>query len=223
MAEKIRVLLADDHPLVRAGIRAILDAEPDLEVSGEAGDGHQTRRLAEQLRPDVLLLDLSMPGPPASETVQYLGERCPGLKVLVLTAYDDDAYVRGLMAAGAAGYVLKDEMPEAIVRAIRTVMSGDTWLSSSLVRKLVEGDAVESDTPKEPRLTDREMRVMRLVLAGKTDREIARELSLAERTVRYALRSVYDKLGVDSRVEAAVRAAQLGLPGEEEDDAGPRR
>jgi DNA-binding NarL/FixJ family response regulator len=209
MGEKIRVLLADDHPLVRAGIRTILSGEPDLELVGEAADGDEARRLTLEIGPDVLVLDLSMPGPTAHDTVLYLRKHCPLTRVLILTAYDDEAYVRALVAAGVAGYVLKDEMPETIVRALRTVWKGDTWLSGALVQKLVRPG--EASIVEAPRFSRREVQILRLVLAGKTDRDIGRELGLAERTVRYALRSVYDKLGVDSRVEAAVRAAQLGL------------
>ncbi len=207
----IRVVLADDHPLVRAGIRAILSAEEDLEVVGEAANAEDARLLTVERNPDVLLLDLSMPGPPPTDTVVYLRKRAPQTRVLILTAYDDDTYVRELISAGVAGYVLKDEMPEAMVRAIRTVIRGDTWLSGSLVRALAQGMQESVQDESGPRLSKREREVMRLVVSGKTDREIGRELGLAERTVRYALRSVYDKLGVDSRVEAAVRLSGLGL------------
>jgi len=211
---QIRVLLADDHPLVRAGIRATLCSEPDLIFVGEAADGYEARRLAEELRPDVLLLDLSMPGPPAVETVTYLRQHCPDVKVLVLTAYDDDAYVRGLVSAGVAGYVLKDEVPEAVVRALHSVMQGDTWFSRSLMQRLSQNPASDADASSEEGeslLTGRELQILQLLVAGKTDREIGQALSLSERTVRYCLRNIYDKLRVSNRIEAACRASQLGV------------
>ena len=133
----IKVLLADDHPLVRAGIRATLCGEPDLVLVGEADNGRDARRFAEDVRPDVLLLDLSMPGGPAAvETVAYLRENCPEVRVVILTAYYDDAYIRGLIQAGVAGYILKDEVPEAVVRALHAVAQGGTWFSRSMVAKL---------------------------------------------------------------------------------------
>jgi DNA-binding NarL/FixJ family response regulator len=210
----IRVLLADDHPLVRAGIRATLCNEPDLIFVGEAADGYEARRLAVELRPDVLLLDLSMPGPPAVETVTYLRQHCPDVKVLILTAYDDDAYVRGLINAGVAGYILKDEVPEAVVRALHSVMQGDTWFSRPLMQRLTQNPLPDPDASgegEEAQLTGREVQILQLLVAGQTDREIGQALSLGERTVRYCLRNIYDKLRVSNRIEAACRASQLGL------------
>ena len=211
MDGQVRILLADDHPLVRSGVRVTLGDEPDLLVVGEATDGLQARRMALDVQPNVLLLDLSMPGPPAHETVIYLRQHCPQTKVLILTAYDDDAYVQGLVAAGVAGYVLKDEMPETVVSALRTVVQGDTWFSSSLLGRLGRRKTPASSRGEFSWLTPHELQTLVLVMAGRTDREIGEEMNLAERTVRYRLRSVYDKLGVEGRVEAAVRAAELGL------------
>ena len=210
----IRVLLADDHPLVRAGIRATLCNESDIVFVGEAADGVEARRLTEEREPDVLLLDLSMPGPSAIETVTYLRERCPGVKVLILTAFDDDAYVRGLVNAGVAGYILKDEVPEAVVHALHTVVEGGTWFSRHLMKKLTQppsGNAEAADDEEEPQLTGREVQILQLLVEGLTDREIGQVLGISERTVRYCLRNVYDKLRVSNRVEAAYRASTLEL------------
>ncbi len=196
---------------MRAGIRATLTAECDLMLVGEAADGHEAQRLSRELEPDVLLLDLNMPGPSAFETVAFLREHCPQVKVVMLTAYDDDTYVHGLVAVGVAGYVLKDEIEEAVVRAIHTVMQGDTWFSRTVVDKLARSATEEASPAEKPVLTERELEVLRLLVAGKTDQQIGQELSIAERTVRRHLRSIYDKLGVDTRVEAAAQAVRQGL------------
>ncbi len=207
----IRVLLADDHPLVRAGLRAALAPEDDITLAGEAADGHETQRLAGDLQPDVLLLDVSMPGPPAVETVAFLRAECPGTKVLVVTAYKDPALVRGLLAAGARGYVLKDEPNAAVVHAIRVVAQGGSWVSRPVIEGLVQPETDEATGVVAPALTGQETAVMQLMVAGKADAEIGRALQISERTARRHLRSIYDKLHVDTRVEAAVRAVQLGL------------
>ncbi len=207
MAQPTRLVIADDHPLVRMGIRTTLSADETLELVGEAVDAQQARELCLRLRPDVLLLDLSMPGPAPTDTVTWLRERCPETKVVVLTAYDDDAYVRGLLAVGVRGYILKDEMPETIVRAVQTVVRGDTWFSLSLLKNL----ARPAQEPGGIELSDRELRILQLAVWGRTDRGIGEELFLSERTVRYHLRHIYEKLGVDSRVEAVAQAVQLGL------------
>lgn len=211
MPAAIRVMLADDHPLVRAGLRAALASEDDISLVGEAADGHETERLARELQPDVLLLDVSMPGPPAVETVAFLQAQCPGTKVLVVTAYQNPALVRGLLAAGVAGYVLKDEPNAAVVNAIRVVAEGGSWVSRPVMETLVQPSSSGGTQPPSPALTGQEAAVLRLMVAGKADVEIGHALHISERTVRRHLRGVYDKLHVDTRVEAAVRAVQLGL------------
>jgi DNA-binding NarL/FixJ family response regulator len=132
---------------------------------------------------NVLLLDLNMPGPSAFETVAYLREHCPQVKIVMLTAYDDDTYVHGLVAAGVAGYVLKDEIEEAVVRAIRTVMQGDTWFSRKVVDKLARPAIGEAPFTERPTLTDRELEVLRSVALGLTDKEIAQELNIMHSTI----------------------------------------
>ncbi len=210
MTEHIRVVLADDHPLVCDGLCARLTSEPDLMLVGVATDGHAVQRLCQELHPDVLLLDLHMPGPSPFETVPWLREHCPETKVLVLTAYDADAYVRRLVAAGVAGYVLKDETTRTVVAAIRAVMAGGTWFSRSVVAKLAaKPDPVECCS--DPGLTQREVAVIQLMVRGKTEQEIGQELGIAERTVRYHLHHIYDKLSVNTRVEAAAQAIRLQL------------
>lgn len=211
MIKPIRVVLADDHPLVRAGIRTTLLAEEDLALVGEASDSAEAGRLCEELLPDVLVLDLNMPGPPVIEVVTAARKRGPDLKILALTAYDDDAYVYAMLAAGATGYVLKDEAPEAIVRAIRAVVQGGVWFSSAISGKLLDGKVGPAPPPSLPALTDRELAVLRLVVEGRTNQEIGNALGISEKTVEKHLREVFTKLGVASRVEAAVLAVRQRL------------
>ncbi len=207
----IRVLLADDHPLVRAGIRATLTREENVTLVGEAINGDGVRRLCQDLTPDVLLLDIRMPGPPPAQTVAYLRQQCPDVKVLVLTAYDDDAYVRGLIGAGAVGYVLKDEAPETVVRAIRSVMRGDSWFSRAIVEKLAQSDTDWPALATTPSLTITEHDILVMMAQGWDNSRIATTLSLAGQTVRNYTSRIYDKLGVGSRAEAIVWARERGL------------
>lgn len=211
MPATIRVVLADDHPLVRAGLRAALAPEDDITLVGEAADGHETLRLARELQPDVLLLDVSMPGPPAVETVATVQAQCPGTRVLIVTAYHSPALVRGLLAAGVASYVLKDEPNAAVVNAIRVVAQGGSWVSRPVMNALVQPSPSGGTEPPCSALTEQEAAVLCLMVAGRADHEIGHTLHISERTVRRHLRGVYDKLGVNTRVEAAVRAVKLGL------------
>lgn len=211
MTASIRVLLADDHPLLRTGLRAALAPEDDIALVGEAADGREAQRLAQELQPDVLLLDVSMPGPPAFETVAHVREHCPATKVLIVTAYDNPALIQGMLAAGVAGYLLKDEPNAVVVQAIRIVAQGGTWVSRPVLEVLVQPKSAGVVEEEAPALTDQELDVLRLMVTAKGDAEIGQALNLSERTVRRYLRSVYNKLGVNTRVEAAVRAVQLGL------------
>ncbi len=201
MTVPIRVLLADDHPLVRAGIRATLAGE-GITIVGEATNSREAWQLCRDLQPDVLLLDLSMPGPSPFDTMRRLQEDCRTVRVVILSAYDDPAYVRGLAIAGVAGYVLKDEAPETVARAIRSVMDGGTWFSRSVMAKLVRG---RPDTPGQgtiARLTDRERKLLQLLARGLDNARIAATLGLGEQTVRNYLSQLYAKIGVHSRAEA---------------------
>jgi DNA-binding NarL/FixJ family response regulator len=207
----ITVLLADDHPLVRTGIRTALSAAPSLVLIGEATTGDEAQQLCQQHRPDVLLLDLHMPGPPPVDTVRFLQTHTPTIRVLILTAYDDDVYVKDMLRAGVAGYILKDVATESIVQAIVTVAQGGTWLSQSIAEKLVQWGTGEHQSRTPANLTPRETEVLRLVTAGKTNQEIGGQLAISEKTVEKHLREIFIKLGVASRVEAAVRAVRENL------------
>jgi len=209
MSQSIRVLLADDHPLVRAGLRTTLEAEPDIVIAGEASDGDEAQRQCAALQPDILVLDVNMPGPPALATLAAVPDVCPRTRVVVLTAYDDDAYVRGLVLAGAMGYVLKDEAPEALVQAVRTVAQGGTWFSRPVVENLVR--PAERDESDAPSLTERESQIMRLIAQGWDNARIAEELYLSEQTIRNYVSRLYGKIGVQTRAEAVVWGREHGM------------
>lgn len=197
----ISVLLADDHPLVRTGIGTVLKMEADLVLVGEAPNGYETRRLCEILSPDVLLFDLNMPGPPPIETVEFLKQRCPHVKILVLTAYDDDAFVCSLVTAGVRGYILKDEATQVIVQAIRTIIQGGSWFSRTVLEKLAQASVGRLGTPV---LTFRERQLLNFIAQGWSNTRIAMQMGLAEQTVRNYASRLYIKLGVQSRAEAII-------------------
>lgn len=202
----IRVLLADDHPFIRSGIRAELAEEDDILVVGEAGSAEEVMARCPELWLDVLVLDLSMPGPPPRETVAFLKQHCPDLKILVLTAFQEEAYIRGLVALGVKGYVLKDEATEALVDAIHAVQRGETWFSQSVLEKLSSG----GQGVGEVSLTTRELEILKLLRQGLTNKEIAYHLRIAERTVRYHVENLLDKLQARNRPEAVANAIQKG-------------
>ncbi len=205
---KIRVALADSHPVTRAGIRAILSVDEDIDVVGEAEDGHLAQRLCQVQTPDVLLLNLNMPGPPAAEVIVNLRRQCPAVKVLVFAAQEEEALVRGMIAAGAAGYMLENEVPEMVARGVRAITHGITWFSPGVVERLARGseDAMRGASA----LTPREMQVLALIARGYDNATIASELTLSDQTVRNYISRIYAKLNVDSRVKVMVWGREHG-------------
>lgn len=211
MGSVTRVMLADNHALIRSGIRTTLSTEQDITLVGEAVDGEQAQQLCVELMPDVLLLDLQMPGHRPIETVNFIRQRCPDTKVIILTAFDDDAYVRGLVAAGVAGYVLKDDALETLAQAIRIVMQGGNWFSRPVLRILAEGRAATSNGTEEPGLSSRDHQLLRMLARGWDNHHIASEMNLADQTVRNYISELYQKLGLKTRGEAIIWARERGL------------
>lgn len=209
----IRLLIVDDHPVVRDGLRGIFSGEPTYEVLGEAADGAEAVAMAEKLRPDVILMDLHMPGMDGVKAIRELVKRGSPARILVLTTYDQDSYVLPAIEAGATGYLLKDAPREELMRAVRAVAEGKTVLSPSVAGKLVS----QVRGPQREALSPREMEILRLIAAGNTNREIARKLFISEATVKTHLLHIYEKLGVPDRAAAVSAAYQRGLlsPGEE--------
>ena len=213
MGTTIRVLLADDHVMVRQGIRRFLEDAGDIEVVAEAEDGAAALRLVEAQRPDVAVLDIRMPQVTGVEATRQIKERFPQVRVLILTAYDDDPYVFTLLQAGADGYVLKTASGNELVRAVRTVHQGGTMLSPEIAAKVVRQVATrrpEQAAEQIEPLTGRELDVLRLAAQGMTNRAIGHALQISPRTVQGHLASIYGKLGVNSRTEAVTEALRRG-------------
>jgi DNA-binding NarL/FixJ family response regulator len=215
VAEAIRVVLADDHPVVRSGIRAALEAEGDIKVIGEANDGHEVQEIIVSLAPDILLLDLNMPGPKATDTITFVRENSPQTKVVMLTAHDEDAYIRAVMRAGVSGYLLKEEAVDTVVKAVRAVRKGAAWYSQEIAERFVQWQFNREPEIDDTHLTAREKELLTLVAKGWDNARIAEELGLAEQTVRNYTSTIYEKLEVHSRAEAIVWARERGFADEE--------
>jgi DNA-binding NarL/FixJ family response regulator len=209
----IRVVLAEDHTLVRDGIRTLLGLVPDLELVGEAADGEETVRVVEQVKPDLLLLDMRMPRGDGLHVVTELARREKLPPTLVLTTFDDEEAALDVIAAGARGFLLKDIKLETLVEAVRTVAAGGTMMRPGLserAERLLADRGASTATPTDGDITTREREVLRLLVAGYSNREIARALFVAEGTVKNHVSNILAKLGVRDRTRAVLKAVERG-------------
>jgi DNA-binding NarL/FixJ family response regulator len=211
MTGTIRVVIADDHPLILQGVRETLRKADDITVVGEATRGDDAQRVCQELRPDVLLLDLQMPGPTAHETVTVLHTQCPTVRVVILTAYDDAIYIHRMIATGIAGYVLKDEVTDVVLTAVRTVAQGGTWFSRCVLETLATWQPSVGVQTRRPHLTRREQQLLDGIAQGWRNDRIATELNLTEPTVRHYVSNLYTKLDISSRGETVVWAKEHGF------------
>lgn len=211
----IRILIADDHSVIRAGLRAILSTQPDLEIVGEAADGNEALRLANDLQPDVILTDISMPGPVGGgiAVARRLKETSPAIRVLILTVHEDESLLREAIRAGAAGYIVKRAAETELISAVQAACRGDLYVHPSMTRVLFKDLTTLPVTRPLPTelLTSREMDVLRLLAKGYTNRQIADVLCLSMRTVEGHRASVMSKLNLRSRVELTSYAEEHGL------------
>ncbi|MEW6523087.1 MAG: response regulator transcription factor [Bacillota bacterium] len=210
----LRVLIADDHALLRQGVRQVLELEDDIEVVGEAAGGHQAIDLQRSLRPDVVILDISMPDLNGVEAAAAIKRHDPDVGIVILTIHSDDPYVFAAVQAGVAAYVLKDVRPELLVRAVREAAAGRSYLNPSVAHQLMREYArLATGGGRTPmaELTGRETEVLSLVAAGMTNSQIARTLFISEKTVKNHLSRVFEKLGVSDRTNAALLAVRHGL------------
>ncbi len=219
-AQTVRILIADDHPIFRDGLRRLLEAEADLQVLGEAADGAEAVKLARQLKPDILLLDLAMPKHPGLEALRDLSV-APGafpVRVILLTAAAEKSQIVEALQLGARGVVLKDSATQLLLKAIHTVMAGEYWVGRESVSNLVQylrtlmQSSVDEARQKKFGLTPRELEIVSAVVAGYANKEIAEYFKISEDTVKHHLSNIFDKLGVSTRLELALFAVNQALP-----------
>ena len=215
MPESIRILVVDDHAVVREGLRTFLELQEDFQVVGEAGDGEEAVGLAERLRPDVVLMDLVMPGLDGVGAMQRLRSRLPDCRVIVLTSFADDDRLLPAIQAGAAGYLLKDTRPSELARAVRAAHAGEALLDPTVAARLVDAIAQAPGSEPPQRLTPREHQVLELIARGLSNKLIARELEISEKTVKAHVGHLLGKLGVTDRTQAALYAVRAGIVGGE--------
>ena len=207
MSARIRLLVADDHPVVRDGLKGMLASQPDMEVAGEAANGAEAVALAARLRPDVVLMDLRMPVMDGVTAISGILAGCPGARVLVLSTYDADADIMRAVEAGATGYILKDAPREELFRAIRSTARGEAYLSPAVAARVLG----RMRAPSEERLSPREVEVLAMVAKGSSNKEIARALRVSEATVKSHLLHAFAKLGAGDRTQAVTLAVRKGI------------
>lgn len=205
--KKIRILLVDDHPVVREGLLGMLAGQPDFEVVGEGADGSEAVRMNAELRPDVILMDLRMPGVDGVSAIREINARLPETNILVLTTYDSDADIVRAVEAGATGYLLKDTPREELFRAVRAAARGESVLAPAVAARLM----TRMRAPAEESLSAREIEVLELVSKGNSNKQVARSLHISTATVKTHLIHIYDKLGVKDRTSAVTAALEKGI------------
>ncbi len=215
MMDKIRILLADDHALLRQGTAELLQHEPDFEVVGQAGDGLEAVRMAHEAQPDIVIMDVRMPALSGIDATRQLQRELPKVRVLVLTAYDDDQYVFSLLQAGASGYLLKTAPASELIRSIRQVQVGESPLSPAIARKVVArlnagASPTAEDATSPDALTPRELEILQFLAQGMNNRDIAEALYISDRTVQTHLTNIFAKMQVSSRLEAVLKGIRLG-------------
>ncbi|MDP1715726.1 MAG: response regulator transcription factor [Anaerolineales bacterium] len=207
---KIRVLLADDHHIVRAGIRQLIESAGDLQIIAEAGDGEEAQALIQKYKPDVAVLDIQMPKASGIEVTRWVRTHLPEVGILILTAYDDEPYVMAVLQAGANGYVLKTASADELMQAVRDVNEGRSALDPAVTRKLMSNLFKHPETSVAEALTERELDVLRLAAKGYTNKSIGVQLGISDRTVQGHLAHIFAKMQATSRTEAVMRAVSLG-------------
>jgi len=212
---KTTVLIVDDHPLLREALRQVFSNQKDMDVVGEAGDGEEAITLVSQLKPDIVVIDIMMPKLDGIEASKQIKKIAPNTAILILTAYDDDNYVLGLLEAGAAGYLLKSARGQDLVEAIRAIQTGESVLHPKIIEKLLKRAVSKSAGIEGPKaselLSDREMEILKLLATGRSNKQIAEKLCLSLRTVKAHISNIFAKMNVASRSEALVEALKLGL------------
>jgi two-component system response regulator NreC len=211
---RLSILIVDDHAVVRAGIRSLLEGQPDLEIVGEAAGGEEAIRKVTELRPELILMDIAMPGMSGIEATRRIKKDFPGTLVLVLTMHDDEEFFFPVLRAGASGYVLKEAEPQDLLDAIRVVHQGQVFFSPAVAKVLLEGFITASPDARDEKyrsLTGREKEVLRFAAAGRTNRQIAEELFLSARTVEKHRQAMMHKLGLDKREDLTRYALRQGL------------